>query len=1099
MTVLLDDIIGGSGIDTADFSGVTDGVFVSLTDSTLASPITVLNDGSTDLSGTGADPTDFDLAIGANRVFNQVVNAAAVPELPAQDVDIFSITVPEGAVLTEIFLTEFVSVDDLGFLAVVEGDTFPADALAGDADPSAFIGLANFGNDVAPNAVTGTDILPALAAGGGLVPPEAFLPFDAGVGLGPGTFTFLVQQIGNLTIDFALDFIVEPLEGGASIAGIENLVGSSGVDIFIGDDAANELSGGADDDVLDGRAGEDTLVGGAGDDSILSDGIDIIDGGAGIDTVDFSGVTDGVFASLAEGTLATPVTVLNDGSTDLSGIGADPTDFDLAVGANRILNQVVNAAATPDLPEQDVDIFTVTVPEGTVLTEVFLSEFISADDLGFLAVVEGDTFPADALAADADPSTFIGLANFGDDVAPNAVTGTDILPALAAGGGLIPPEAFLPFDAGVGLGPGTFTFLVQQIGGLTIDFALDFIVEPLEGGPSLTDIENVIGSAGDDVFLGDDTANELIGLGGDDVLSGFGGDDTLGGIGGSDTLNGGADDDTFLSDGDDTIDGDDGIDTVDFSGSAAGIIVDLDIATPGPEDSQDGGVLDAPPAAGGAVLFELDDIENVIGTNADDGLFGNNEVNVLQGLDGDDVIHSFAGADTLDGGAGTDTALFTASPGVTVDLDGAGNAISSFGDTLIAIENLTGSATGPDSLIGNFSSNVLIGLGGEDTLIGEGGSDTLAGGDDNDSLIGGSGSDDLSGDAGDDTLIGDAGSDTLIGGAGNDALFDGAGSDSLIGDAGDDTLIGGDGSDTLAGGDDNDSLIGGSGSDDLSGDAGDDTLIGDGGSDTLVGDVGNDSLIGGSGSDSLSGDAGDDTLIGDAGSDTLVGGAGNDALFDAGGNDSLSGDAGDDTLIGDDGSDTLAGGDDNDSLIGGSGSDSLSGDAGDDTLIGDAGSDTLIGGAGNDALFDGAGSDSLIGGAGDDTLVGDDGSDTLVGGDDNDFLVGGNGSDSLIGGAGDDTLIGDAGSDTLIGGAGSDVLIGGAGGDTFVLTVGEGTDFIVGFSAGPDLIGLSGGLSAGDLSFSLAGSDTLIESGSETLAVLEDVVVDIGAVNFAVV
>ena len=45
-------------------------------------------------------------------------------------------------------------------------------------------------------------------------------------------------------------------------------------------------------------------------------------------------------------------------------------------------------------------------------------------------------------------------------------------------------------------------------------------------------------------------------------------------------------------------------------------------------------------------------------------LFGNNEVNVLKGEDGDDVIHGFAGDDFLSGGLGTsDTVVFAAAPG----------------------------------------------------------------------------------------------------------------------------------------------------------------------------------------------------------------------------------------------------------------------------------------------------------------------------------------------------------------------------------------------------------------------------------------------------
>ena len=255
-------------------------------------------------------------------------------------------------------------------------------------------------------------------------------------------------------------------------------------------------------------------------------------------------------------------------------------------------------------------------------------------------------------------------------------------------------------------------------------------------GDSLISIENINGSvAGNDTISGNDFSNVLNGQGGDDILNGEGGDDTLIGSAGNDTIIGGA--------GIDSIDGGEGIDTVDFSSASAGVIIDLDVNSAGAAGtpSQDGGILDAPPAAGGQVLEEVDDVENIIGSNFNDGLFGNNEINLLQGGAGNDTIHSFGGADTLDGGEGIDLALFSAGGAVEVDLDENGNAISSFGDVLISIENINGSVAGNDTLTGNNSSNVLNGQAGDDILNGEGGNDTLTGGAGVDTLTGGTGAD----------------------------------------------------------------------------------------------------------------------------------------------------------------------------------------------------------------------------------------------------------------------------------------------------------------------------------------------------------------------
>ncbi|MEO0884105.1 MAG: calcium-binding protein, partial [Pseudomonadota bacterium] len=234
--------------------------------------------------------------------------------------------------------------------------------------------------------------------------------------------------------------------------------------------------------------------------------------------------------------------------------------------------------------------------------------------------------------------------------------------------------------------------------------------------------EPVVATAGDDTLAGtagDDTIDGLAGndtitgLAGNDTLIGGEGNDTLDGGAGTDSLTGDAGDDTFISDGQDDIFGGEGNDTADFSALTDGVNVDLDTNTPAPGPaSQDGAVLDAAPNAGGQQVQELDDIENVIGSSGDDVIFGNNEVNVLDGGAGDDVFHSFGGADFVNGDEGTDTVLFSAGGAVEIDLDEDGNAVASVGDTVTSIENITGSAAGNDTISGNSGVNVLNGNGG---------------------------------------------------------------------------------------------------------------------------------------------------------------------------------------------------------------------------------------------------------------------------------------------------------------------------------------------------------------------------------------------------
>jgi Ca2+-binding RTX toxin-like protein len=116
-------------------------------------------------------------------------------------------------------------------------------------------------------------------------------------------------------------------------------------------------------------------------------------------------------------------------------------------------------------------------------------------------------------------------------------------------------------------------------------------------------------------------------------------------------------------------------------------------------------------------------------------------------------------------------------------------------------------------------------------------------------------------------------------------------------------------------------------------------------------------------------------------------------------------------------------------------------------------------------------------------LNGGNGNDSLIGNAGNDTLIGGNGTDFLVGSAGNDLLNGGNGSDTLRGGLGNDTLIGGLGPDVFVFASGEGTDTITDFSLGSDKIGLTGGLTFGNLSF----SGNQIRIGREVLAVLTGV------------
>lgn len=262
-------------------------------------------------------------------------------------------------------------------------------------------------------------------------------------------------------------------------------------------------------------------------------------------------------------------------------------------------------------------------------------------------------------------------------------------------------------------------------------------------------------------------------------------------------------------------------------------------------------------------------------TNGPDDIYGLGGDDFLYGNGGNDMLKGGAGADSLNGGSGIDTANYTGSDeGVTVNLNtGTGVGGTAEGDTLVNIENLTGSSHN-DNLIGDSGANVIDGWDGNDNLFGLGGNDSLIGDTGNDNLKGGGGADSLNGGSGIDTAsyvdssggviaslnlgfgqFSDAAGDTYTD---IENLTGSSHADTLHGDSGANVLNGQGGNDWLRGFDDKDTLIGSAGNDLLEGDKGKDTLRGGSGNDTLEGGKGNDTLRGGAGNDDLTGNSGKD-------------------------------------------------------------------------------------------------------------------------------------------------------------------------------------------------------------------------------------------------
>jgi len=613
-------------------------------------------------------------------------------------------------------------------------------------------------------------------------------------------------------------------------------------------------------------------------------------------------------------------------------------------------------------------------------------------------------------------------------------------------------------------------------------------------GDTVSNFENVIGTSFDDTLSGSSDVNILSGGGGNDIILGYGGNDILNGEGGNDTISGGSGDDLINGGlGVDSLDGGEGNDTVSYAGGNFAVRLYLGDRIPNQEGVQQFSEFQD----NNGVWRQGDTVsnfENVIGSDFNDILTGNNAKNILFGGAGNDNLFGAGGDDTLIGGAGNDTFLFVnnvigytsifgGDGDDTVILDGrisdytflkadysdfniTDYADVDLGTAAVLVDNRPGklgnfhAITGVERLIfadarvDNFSEIKL-----------ETSEDQYITGNDGIPLIGSLGNDTIAADGSTDALEGKGGNDVIIGNYYEDkhkdtAVYSGNRNDytiyrahtSVFPDIGrklgnlfsivDNRTGANDGVDLIA---NIEQLRFADGTFSIETEADladfDYRPLGD---LVLAGDEKNNSIQAGAGNDRIHGNQGDDLLWGYGGDDSIFGGAGQDQLYGLDGDDYLIGGGGNDALFGDNGDDYLSGGRGNDNLYAGSGNDTLTGGHGRDAFFGGDGSDTIA--YEDEAKGNFVNIDLLRGTAwvsnnpdfnanNPDVSSGDiqetfESIENVTGSSGNDRILGDNFANELDGYSGDDFIDGRGGDDIIYGGLGYDTLNGGEGVDT---------------------------------------------------------------------
>ncbi len=487
---------------------------------------------------------------------------------------------------------------------------------------------------------------------------------DTFTGVGSGNEITYHNSPEGVTVNLATGTALDGFGNTDQFSGIQIVQGSGYGDLLIGDSGDNILDGSSPQQP-DGTDGIDTLIGGGGSDTLI--------GGTGFDIASFADQPGHIEVNGYGGTVnqyddTNTLTATSTVSSIEKVIGTDGNDiYDSSSGLNS-----ANSAG--------YDVF-----EGGGGNDTIFGSGVTR--LDFLHASSGVTVDFTPLDSDG-MGTATGDSSVGTDMFDAGVVGVRGSDAGDLFMGSSADEFFRgrggedTIDGGGGTNGAAY---LDSPGVVRVDLQLGQATDDGYGFIDyLTNIQNLYGSANNDVLLGDSNANLILGEDGDDNLVGRGGNDTLLGGNGNDILFGGG--------GNDSIDGGNGIDEVSYAsdtardGMSQGVTVTLgDSSVPGSASDGFGGT------------DTLTNIEWVTGSLFNDTITGNSGDNVLRGLDGNDVLQGNGGSDLLEGGAGADVFMYT-------DAGNLANASGQPGDGTLILSNTPRGPSNVGDILADFQT-----------------------------------------------------------------------------------------------------------------------------------------------------------------------------------------------------------------------------------------------------------------------------------------------------------------------------------------------------------------------------------------------------------